>query len=91
MMKIALAVVAASAVVQTTAPLVIPANAQGVKMAQVDMRTGLHLDDRDPSYDRQQRRGYDSSATVGAGPGAKLTTGRSAMRRLPPGVRKSRP
>ena len=83
MTKIALAVVAASAVL--TAPFVTPAK------AQVDMRTGLHLDDRDPSYDRQQRRGYDSGATVGVGPGAKLTTGRSAVRRLPPGVRKSRP
>jgi hypothetical protein len=84
MMQIAVAVVAASAFL-TTAPLVTPAK------AQVDMRTGLHLDDRDPSYDRQQRRGYDSGATVGVGPGAKLTTGRSAVRRLPPGVRKSRP
>jgi len=50
----------------------------------------LHLDDRDPSYDRQ-RRGYGSDVTVGVGPGAKVTTGRSAVRRLPPGVRKSRP
>jgi hypothetical protein len=49
MVQIALAVVTASAVL--TAPLVTPAN------AQVDMRTGLHLDDRDPSYDRQCR-GY---------------------------------
>jgi len=83
MMQIAVAVVAASAVL-TTAPLVTPAR------AQVDMRTGLHLDDRDPSYDRQ-RRGYGSDVTVGVGPGAKVTTGRSAVRRLPPGVRKSRP
>jgi hypothetical protein len=82
MVQIALAVVTASAVL--TAPLVTPAN------AQVDMRTGLHLDDRDPSYDRQ-RRGYGSDVTVGVGPGAKVTTGRSAVRRLPPGVRKSRP
>jgi hypothetical protein len=90
MMKIALAGAAAAAVL-ATAPLVSPIEAQGVQMAQVDMRTGLHLDDRDPSYDRQQRRGCSSDATVGVGPGAKLTTGRSAGRRLPTGVRKSRP
>ena len=83
MMQIAVAVVAASAFL-TTAPLVTPAK------AQVDMRTGLHLDDRDPGYDRQQRRGYGSDATVGVGPGAKVTMGRSAVRRLPSGVSKSR-
>jgi hypothetical protein len=88
MVQIVLAVVAASAVL--IAPLVTPANAQGVRIAQVDMRTGRHLDDRDPSYDRE-RRGYGSDVTVGVGPGAKLTTGRSAVRRLPAGVRKSRP
>jgi hypothetical protein len=88
MTKIALAVVAASAVL--TAPFVTPAKAQGVKVAQVDMRTGLHLDDRDPSYDRQQRRGYGSDATVGVGPGAKPATGRRVVRRLPSGVPKSR-
>jgi hypothetical protein len=38
MMKIAFAVAAA---VLTTATLVTPAKAQGVKMAQVDMQTGL--------------------------------------------------
>jgi hypothetical protein len=48
MMKIALAV-AAAATVLTAAPLATPANAQGVQMAQVDMRTGLHLDDRHPA------------------------------------------
>ena len=67
MMKIALAVAAAAAVL-TTAPLVTPAKAQGVKMAQVDMQTGLHLDDRDPGSYRERRR-YDSDATVGVGPG----------------------
>ena len=66
MMKIALAVLAAAAVL--TAPLVIPAKAQGVKMTQVDMQTGRHLDDRDPGYYRE-RRGYDSNTTVGVGPG----------------------
>jgi hypothetical protein len=67
MMKIALAVAAAAAVL-TTAPLVAPAKAQGVKMAQVDVRTGRHLDDRDDRYDRDRRR-YDSDTTVGVGPG----------------------
>jgi hypothetical protein len=42
MMKIAFVVAAA---VLMTAPLVTPAKAQGVKMAQVDMQTGLHIDD----------------------------------------------
>ena len=63
MMKIALAVLAAAAVLMTA-----PANAQGVKMTQVDMQTGLHLDDRDPGSYRERRR-YDSDATVGVGPG----------------------
>jgi hypothetical protein len=67
MVKIALAVAAAAAVL-TTAPLVTPAKAQGVKMAQVDMQTGRHLDDRDPGY-YGERRGYDSNATVGVGRG----------------------
>ncbi len=62
MMKIAFVVAAA---VLTTVPLVTPAKAQGVKMAQVDMQTGLHLDD--PDY--RNRRRYDSNATVGVGPG----------------------
>ena len=64
MMKITLAVAAAAAVL-TTAHLATPAKAQGVKMAQVDMQTGLHLDD--PDY--RNRRRYDSNATVGVGPG----------------------
>src|SRR3979411_2621211 len=62
MMKIAFVVAAA---VLTTVPLVTPAKAQGVKMAQVDMQTGLHLDDTD----HRNRRGYDSNATAGGGPG----------------------
>ena len=66
MMKIARGVLAAAAVL--TAPLFTPAKAQGVKMTQVDMQTGRHLDDRDPGYYRE-RRGYDSNATVGVGPG----------------------
>ena len=62
MMKVAF-FVAATAL--TTIPLVIPAKAEGVKMAQVDMQTGLHLDD--PAL--RDRRRYDSNATVGVGPG----------------------
>ena len=65
MMKIAFIVAAA---VLTTAPLVTPANAQGVKMAQVDMQTGRHYEDRD-DRDYRDRRRYDSNATVGVGPG----------------------
>jgi hypothetical protein len=66
MLKITLAV-AAVATVLKTAPLVTPTKAQGVRMAQVDMQTGRHLDDRDPGYG--ERRGYDSNATVGVGRG----------------------
>jgi hypothetical protein len=64
MMKIAFVVAAA---VLTTAPLVTPAKAQGVKMAQVDMQTGLHLDD--PAHYSKDRRRFDSNTTVGVGPG----------------------
>jgi Ni/Co efflux regulator RcnB len=63
MIKIALAV-AATAAVLTTAPLVTPADAQGVKMAQVDVQIGR---DRDRDWDRDRRR--DRDATVGIGPG----------------------
>ena len=65
MMKIALAV-AATAAVLTTAPLVTPAKAQGVKMAQVDVQIGRDRDDR---YDRDRRGRYDSDTTVGVSPG----------------------
>jgi hypothetical protein len=65
MIKIAFVVATA---MLTTATLVTPAKAQGVKMAQVDMQTGRHYEDRDPGYYRE-RRGYDSNATVGVGPG----------------------
>ena len=64
MMKIALAV-ATAAVVLTTAPLVTPVQAQGVKMAQVDVQIGRDRDDRD----YRDRRRYDSDTTVGVGPG----------------------
>ena len=67
MMKIALVVAVAAAAVLTTAPLVTPAKAQGVKMAQgVDVQIGRDRDDR---YDRDRRRRYDSDTTVGVGPG----------------------
>ena len=65
MVKIALVVAAG---VLMTAPLVTPAKAEGVKMAQIDMQTGRHYEDRDPGYYRE-RRGYDSNATVGVRPG----------------------
>jgi hypothetical protein len=61
MMKIALVVAAG---MLTTAPLVTPVKAQGVKMAQVDMQTGRHYEDRD----YRDRRRYDSDTTVGVGP-----------------------
>ena len=65
MMKIALAVAAAAAVL-TTAPIVTPADAQGVKMAQgVDVQVGRDRDDR---YDRDRRR-HESDTTVGVGAG----------------------
>jgi hypothetical protein len=68
MMKIALAATAAAAVL-TTAPLVTPVKAEGVKMAQgVDVQVGRDRDryDRDYRYDRERR---DSDVTVGVGPG----------------------
>ena len=65
MMKIALVVAAG---VLTTTPLASPAKAQGVKMAQVDMQTGRHFEDRDDRNYRDRRR-YDSNATVGVDPG----------------------
>ena len=63
-MKIAFFVAAAAL---TAVPLVTPANAQVVKMAQVDMQTGLHIDD--PAHYSGDRRRNDSNATVGVGPG----------------------
>ena len=77
MMKITLAVAAAAAVL-TTAPLVTPAKAQGVKMAQVDMQTGLHVDD--PAHYSRDRRRYDSNATVGVGPGGVTIAPRQSCR-----------
>jgi hypothetical protein len=62
MMKIALAMAAAAAVL-TTAPLATPTKAEELKMAQVDIQIGRDRSDR---YDRD--RGRDG-ATVGIGPG----------------------
>ena len=65
MLKITLAVMA-TATVLTTTPLIIPANAEGVRMAQgVDVQIGRDRDrDRDYRYDRDRR-----DVTVGVGPG----------------------
>ena len=71
MVKITLAVAGAAAML-TTAPLVTPAKAQGVKIAQgVDVQIGRDHDNR---YDRDRRRRYYSDTTVGVGPGG-LTVG----------------
>ena len=66
MMKIALTVAMAAAVLMPAPLLVgsIPAEAQNLKMAQVDVQIGR---DRDDSY--RHRRDRDSDATVGIGPG----------------------
>ena len=64
-MKIAFFVAAA---VLMAVPLLTLAKAQGVKIVQVDMRTGLHIDD--PAHYYRDHRRYDSNATVGVGPGA---------------------
>jgi hypothetical protein len=69
MMRIALALAAAAAVLMT-APLVTPAKA--VKMAQgVDVQIGRDRDDRYDSdrYDRDRRQRFDSDTTVGIGSG----------------------
>ncbi len=60
-MKIAF-VLAAAAAVLTTSPPATPAEAQNLKMAQVDVQLGR---DRDDSY----RHRRDSDVTVGIGPG----------------------
>jgi hypothetical protein len=66
MMKITFAVAIAAAVLMPAPLLVgaIPAEAQNLKMAQVDVQIGR---DRDDSY--RHRRDRDSDATVGIGPG----------------------
>jgi len=75
MMKIAFVV---AAVMLTTAPLVTSAKAQGLKLAQVDMQTGLHIDD--PAHYSRDRRRYDSNATVGVGPGGVTIGARQSCR-----------
>lgn len=65
MLKIGFALAAAT-VALTTTPLAIPANAQGVKMAQgVDVQIGRDREDR---YYRDRDR-HDRDTTVGVGPG----------------------
>jgi hypothetical protein len=69
MNKIVLAVAAVAAML-TTAPLsigAVPAQAEGVKMAQgVDIQLGRDRDNRD------RRRRHDSDVTVGAGSGGLM-------------------
>ena len=74
-MKIAFSVVA---VALTAVSLVNPAKAEGVRMAQVDMRTGLHIDD--PANYSKDHRQYDSNTTVGAGPGGVVNGTRQSCR-----------
>jgi len=81
MMKIALAVAAAAALL-TTAPLVTPAKA--VKAAPgVDVQIGRDRDDRYDRDRRQQfdRQRFDSDTTVGIGPGG-VTIGPSQRCRM---------
>lgn len=70
MLKIALAVTAAT-VALTTTPLAVPANAEGVRMAQgVDVQIGRDREDRyyrDRDY--RDRNRYERDTTVGVGPG----------------------
>jgi len=68
----------AAAAALTAVPLVIPVKAEGVKMAQVDMRTGLHIDD--PAHYSTNHRRYDSNATVGVGPGGVISGPRQSCR-----------
>ena len=88
MMKITLAAVAAAAamLMLTTAPLATPANAQGVKMAQVDVQIGRDRGDR---YDRDRRGRYDSDTTVGVGPGGVTVGPRQNCRMVTTTVERS--
>jgi hypothetical protein len=64
MMKISLAVAAIAAAL-TAVPIVTQVK------AQIDMKTGRHLDERDPTaFYRERRPRYD--ATVGVGGGATI-------------------
>lgn len=89
MMKIILAVAAAAAML-TAAPLVAPAEAQGVKMAQgFDVQIGrdryredrYYRDRDDDYYYRDRRRRSDRDATIGIGPGG-ITIGQRPRCRL---------
>jgi hypothetical protein len=74
MLKITLAVMAAATVLTAT-PLVISANAEGVRMAQgVDVQIGRDRD-RDYRYDRDRR-----DVTVGVGPGGVSVSPRERCR-----------
>jgi len=69
MMKIALAATAAATVL-TTAPLVTPVKAEGVKVAQgVDVQVGRDRDRYDRDHYRYDRDRRDRDVTVGVGPG----------------------
>jgi hypothetical protein len=76
----------AAAAVLMAVPLVTPAMAQGVKMAQVDMRTGLHIDD--PAHYGRDHRRYDSNATVGVGPGGVNSGPRQSCRLVTTTIRR---
>ena len=67
-----------AAAVLMAGPHLTPVKAEGVKVAQVDMRTGLHIDDP-ANYSRDHRR-YDSNATVGVGPGGFANGPRQSCR-----------
>jgi hypothetical protein len=79
MLKIALAL-ATAVVALTTTPLAIPANAQGVKMAQgVDVQIGRDREDR-YYRDRDRYDRYDRDTTVGVGPGGVTVSPRQRCR-----------
>ena len=65
MMKTALDV-AATAAVLIAVPIIAPA------IAQIDMKTGLHLDDRDPAAFYKDRGYGSNNATVGVGAGVTI-------------------
>lgn len=78
MKRIALA--AAVAVIFTTGSSfggVIPARAENLKMAQVDIQVGRDRDVREERYHRHRR---DSGATVGVGPGGIVVGPRERCR-----------
>lgn len=80
MLKIALALAATTAALTTT-PLAIPANAQGVKMAQgVDVQIGRDREDRYRDRDYRDRDRYDRDTTVGVGPGGVTVSPRQRCR-----------